>query len=413
VLHNRKVTLEATVHFIHQSLKDYLLSSQEVNLFSPSLSQEHEKITHRCLRYIDVFNTTRREKRATDNYFQTLSMIQDLENGLDYPMRYWTQHGQLASNILSKSDIYYGLFTLSGSTLLRAWMYRFSPWPTAYERAIRNQVPIQHFAAFQGMIWVLELLLKRGSKTAIDKIFTQDDSTPLMWAIEAANLETVRWLLEKGASVDVHRFLGDPQIWGSVETAVTLAAKKDLRIFELLLTYGADVHQRYLGGQTPLSILLTEPQRYVTRAGETCELRFNPDLGAVRLLLDHGADPTIILPGGETPLHWVAQSRNIGLMDLLLTHGANPNVHDTEGQSPLHWAAYTGDFMMADLLIKQGAQVLVIDAEGHSAIYYAARNGSEEIVKALLQVDGSAAQLEQFEDGSRGLRSKSNIGKVW
>jgi hypothetical protein len=56
------------------------------------------------------------------------------------------------------------------------------------------------------------VLFKRESKAAIDQVFVQDESTLLMWAINAANLETLRWLLEKGASVDVHRLLGNPQI---------------------------------------------------------------------------------------------------------------------------------------------------------------------------------------------------------
>lgn len=62
------------------------------------------------------------------------------------------------------------------------------------------------------MIWTLEVLFKGETKAVIDQVFAQDDSTPLMWAIEAANLETMRWLLEKGASVDFHRLLGNPQI---------------------------------------------------------------------------------------------------------------------------------------------------------------------------------------------------------
>lgn len=73
-----------------------------------------------------------------------------------------------------------------------------------------------------------------------------------MWGIEAANLETLQWLLEKGASVDFHRLLGNPQIWFGVDTPLLLAAKKNRQIFELLATYGADVDGRSLGGHTLL-----------------------------------------------------------------------------------------------------------------------------------------------------------------
>jgi ankyrin repeat protein len=98
------------------------------------------------------------------------------------------------------------------------------------------------------MVWTLEVLFKRESKALIDQAFVQDESTPLMWAIKAANLETLRSQLEKGASIDVHRLLGNPQIWFAVDTPLLLAAKTNQQIFELLAIYGADVDGRSLGG---------------------------------------------------------------------------------------------------------------------------------------------------------------------
>jgi hypothetical protein len=125
------------------------------------------------------------------------------------------------------------------------------------------------------------VVFKRESKAAIDQIFVKDESTLFMWAIKAANLETLRWLLEKGASLDVHKLLGNPLIWFVVDTPLLLAAKMNQQIFELLAIYGADVDGRSLGGHTPLSLLLTQPQQYVTRGPGLCEACFKPDLTAI------------------------------------------------------------------------------------------------------------------------------------
>jgi hypothetical protein len=48
------------------------------------------------------------------------------------------------------------------------------------------------------MIWTLEVLFKRQSNAVIDQAFAQDDSTPLMWAIEVANLELCDGCLRRG-----------------------------------------------------------------------------------------------------------------------------------------------------------------------------------------------------------------------
>jgi hypothetical protein len=43
-----------TIHFIHQSAKDYMLG-QTKDLFSPTYAREHEDILLRCLRYTNEF----------------------------------------------------------------------------------------------------------------------------------------------------------------------------------------------------------------------------------------------------------------------------------------------------------------------------------------------------------------------
>lgn len=120
---------------------------------------------------------------------------------------------------------------------------------------------------------------------------------------------------------------------GHLESA-SWDAKRQLRMIELLLKAGADIHARDKNGATPLHRAVR------TRCAE-----------AVKALLNAGADATLQNKPGSTPFHLAVQNTGRGgsgaaqakaaqreIIEVLLDHGIPPTIEDGSGKSVLEWA---------------------------------------------------------------------------
>jgi ribosomal protein L37AE/L43A len=97
--------------------------------------------------------------------------------------------------------------------------------------------PLLIRAIYLGQTEIARLLISRASDVNV-RITSSDDSTPLHWAAERANIEIARLLLAKGAQVDAKTKAGNtPLMWA--------AKSKDERavaVAELLIAHGADLN---------------------------------------------------------------------------------------------------------------------------------------------------------------------------
>ncbi|DBB17852.1 TPA: hypothetical protein ACH3X3_002869 [Trebouxia sp. C0006] len=123
-------------------------------------------------------------------------------------------------------------------------------------------------------------------------------------------------------SVDIASFYSLPQERVAVETA------KRLRMMQMLLLHGADVH--------------------------ACPSR-RKGTGPSRLELSYQYCP------GQTALHLAVQHRSPVIVQLLLTHGADPEARTPEGHTPLHHAAFTNDLETIKLLLHHGVNASATD----------------------------------------------------
>jgi ankyrin repeat protein len=271
-----------------------------------------------------------------------------------------------------------------------------------------------HYARSVGMI---DLLLDRGAE--IDARDVDHESTAAQWLVNEAPGTCVRYLLKRGAAVDVFMAaalndaaalsalldadssLADAQVGGPGVPRCPQAPGEHIYVY------------RFARGQTPLEVALhlgaewsiwrlmefgTPRQRLLAACSAGARtvvdelLRSDPDAvrqltpadharlpgaawtgrtEAVQLMLDVGFDPAAPGPDSGTALHCAAWNGRADLVELILRHPAfRPELvnaaEPTHGSTPLGWCCHgstngrnpKGDFAaVARLLIAAGAVV--------------------------------------------------------
>jgi ankyrin repeat protein len=193
-------------------------------------------------------------------------------------------------------------------------------------RSESERTPLLVAAAYPGPVDVLRLLLAGGADLrAQDRAGT----TALALAVRSADVEVVRFLVEKGL---------DPNALSPAARRAGLA-RHDRPTTDYLMSKG----------------LSPTPDLLVTVAN------WQPaDL--VDRWIERGANVNASNAAqyGRTPLLTAVASEREGaegadMLRLLLDRGADPNVRTTEGESPLDWAMYKGDRAKIALLEQHGA----------------------------------------------------------
>ncbi len=223
-------------------------------------------------------------------------------------------------------------------------------------------------ASYPGTVEVLRLLLDRGGD-----IHAQDQggATALALAVRSADVEVVRYLVERGLDPD------------TLSPAARRAgfARYDPPTTEYLISKG----------------LKPAPDLLITAAA------WQPETLVARWM-ESGADVNASNAAqyGRTPLLTAVTSEaaGAGTVKLLLEHGADPNVRTTEGESPLDWAIYKGDEAKIQVLKQHGAKRG--DGPRQQEIAPAAKGG---IVGPRISMTRSVARLL---DAAPGFREKAN-----
>ncbi|RZC59869.1 hypothetical protein C5167_007171 [Papaver somniferum] len=184
-----------------------------------------------------------------------------------------------------------------------------------------------HFAAEGGSLNVCKYLLET-LKVDVDSVDGKG-YTPLCRAIEKGHLDTVRYLLEKGANADAYDDIN--------YTPLQIATKSgDTKIIASLLSKGIQLD-------------------VANRVGTALEMAAR--LGhqnAVKMLLDHGANPNVASPELFRPLILAIYAKSWESVELLLQAGADPNAVSC-GSTPLIAAARAGRTDVVKRLLEAGA----------------------------------------------------------
>jgi ankyrin repeat protein len=190
-------------------------------------------------------------------------------------------------------------------------------------RSDTERTPLLVAAAYPRTVDVLRLLLDRGAD-----LRAQDraGATALALAVRSADVEVVRFLVERGLDPD----------------ALTPGARR----------VGFARYDRPTTDYLTSKGLRPAPDLLVAAA------TWHPaDLVARWIALGADVNASNAAQYGRTPLLTAVTSEAEGAdtLKLLLDHGADPNVRTSEGESPLDWAIYKGDRAKIQVLEQHGA----------------------------------------------------------
>jgi ankyrin repeat protein len=227
--------------------------------------------------------------------------------------------------------------------------------------------------------------------------------TPLVYAVRANDLDSVKTLVTAGADVNQTTGYG----WSPLLVATQ---NRYYKVGVWLLDHGADVNLANKGGWTPLYLATDnrniESGDYPVRKPDMDHLEY------IKLLIAKGANVNARMKdstetrtvftnqwldeNGATAFLRASQSGDIVLMKLLLEHGADPKIDTALHVTPLQVAAGIGwvegityewspesTLEAVKMLIDLGADVNAQADTGRTALHGAAHKGSTAVVQVL------------------------------
>lgn len=175
----------------------------------------------------------------------------------------------------------------------------------------------------------------------------EEGNTPLHFAAEECDLDTVRELLSAGANPNIQNLEEDAPIHIAIFSLCS-------EVVLALLEGGANPNIQNIETDTALTLALSflGPEENGTEADR------NVLLLIIEYVLRFGADPNFINDFGYAPIHLAILLNDITLVNLLLQNGANPDLEDVDGNTPLHFAVYQNNVPILRLLLDRGAKQL-------------------------------------------------------
>ena len=216
---------------------------------------------------------------------------------------------------------------------------------------------------------LLSCLIKNGANV---NARANDNRTPLMIASEYNHVNSVIFLTDHGANID----LQDREGYSSLHYAAGNIS--DLcDVLDFLITNGADVNAFTNDKFTPLII------------ASNCN-----NLNVVNSLIKYGANIHLVDRYGRTALHYsitAVDHDSVTVLRSLIKNGADVNALTNDNCSPLMMSSLSGSVNVVTILVENGANMDIQNQNGDTALHYAvcATRNSSEVVNKLLTLGAS------------------------
>ena len=254
--------------------------------------------------------------------------------------------------------------------------------------------------------------------------------TPLIYAVRANDLESVKTLLAAGADINGTSGYG----WSPLLVATQ---NRYYALGAYLLEQGADPNLANKGGWVPLYLATDnrniESGDYPVRRGDMDHLEFIKRLIAkganVNARVTDSTETRTVFTNqwldenGATAFLRASQSGDVELMKLLLAHGADPKINTVLNVSPLHVAAGVGwvegityewsppaTFEAVKMLIDLGLDVNLQADTGRTALHGAAHKGRADVIQILAD---HGAKLDVRDYGNTDNRGGKLAVHTW
>jgi ankyrin repeat protein/tRNA A-37 threonylcarbamoyl transferase component Bud32 len=267
------------------------------------------------------------------------------------------------------------------------------------KRVLRGEL---HKAAEKGDINEVQVLFgKKEGKEAntlanLVLQYSGTRQTPLHLAAKHGRVAVCRFLLEKGADVNIQDEAG----WTCLHSACYSGNIECLSLLlqqEALLPY---YNARNLDQTTPLHYFARSFSEYACKE-------------AFKKLVNGGADVNAQNKFGETPLHSAVLGDNMRTAKLLLKARADPNRQTSKlrgSETPLHWATKMNKLELVKLLIKYGADVSIKSQAGYTSKDYALQKRYELIAQLLIKQEELLEWLSEL--GLQSLMKKFQFNTI-
>ena len=333
---------DQTVHFVHFSVKEYLLKTMDIEHrilrkgYFTERSRVQELITKICLRYL-CLKDFQQAAHSTIIQFNTRA---EKYAFLHYAALYMPTHLlQAQPGSQSIVNLCNALLDPSESRWL-AFSEVHGAWDDGnfekFMEKFRNFYPNPlYYASYLGMFETVKYLLGCG----IDINITGGTfATPLQAAASSGQTDLVRLLLDHGADVD---------------------------LVDLTSGFGNALQAAAAHGHE----------------------------GVVTMLLDHGANANLsggnmencIIAASASPrLINVPEATAYRIIERLIDAGARIESASERGLNALHEAAHADSPLIVGMLLKNGADINASNNKGNTALHIATQHGYEQVVRSLL-----------------------------
>jgi ankyrin repeat protein len=384
-------------NFVHQSVKDYLLSCDALTL-SSHLEQENWVLARRCFRYTCSKATYLRDSTSRTQTAQMPNRPLTVETSeiLEYPLLFWMEHGRLSGG--NSRDLYHQDpdFWKPESSARQSFWKLFNQYPNGYdENVVASSITL---AAVSGITeLVREILLFNSGKSKVksengwsfwkfkigdngtEKPVVEGDeyATALYTATRGGHEAVVKLLIERGANVNAQggRYGTALQAaaWGGQEAVVKLLIERSANVNAQGGKYGNAIQAAASEGEDAvIGVLICEGvdllrHDILGRNALRFAMRGN-HIRTVQLLLDEGVGwrPKDIQECSD--IHFAASGGCVEALNQIIAADVEINSSDTFRWTALHWSCRSGSFEACQLLISCGGDVTKKDKTGWTAL---------------------------------------------